>query len=94
MGISGTLNAVSGLDSKNGAIGDIVRRYSSSSDVSLETRNKCGPLGPSTGFCGANWKSNSPKLLDLGVVNSSYEDNVVSLLRPAFKDVSWRSADD
>jgi hypothetical protein len=70
-GISGILNAVSGLEAKNGVIGDIVRRYSSSSDESLEVRNKCGPLGPSTAFCGPNSKSNPLKLFDLGVFTSS-----------------------
>jgi len=56
-GIGGTLNAVSGLNGNFGVSGDIVRRYSSSCDVSLDARNKCGPFGPSTDFC-PNSKSN------------------------------------
>lgn len=92
VGISGTLGtscaALCLLDGLGviGVIGDIAKTYCSSelSEESTELRNRCGPLGPSTGFFTVKSKLNPGNSceLGLGVCISSKDDNVVSLFCP------------
>lgn len=64
-------------------------KWPTSGATSCETRNKCGPTGPSTAFGGmksfSNRKLKVSYSLELGVRSSSNDDSVVSLRLPNWK---------
>lgn len=61
-------------------------KWPTSGVTSCETRNKCGPTGPSTAFggmkCFSSWKLKVSYSWKLGVRSSSNDDSVVSLRLP------------